>query len=437
MLNVLSLFLWLTLASAFNCPKNNTLQFTSTYWAESDALGHYWSQLKGALSAGHISPTTSFSVLDESEVAAIIDIQWFLFTSSCSLLPDVDSRLSTFNSTIYSYIRQGKIAAFYVYDEPYVAGCLISVIEAAISLLNKYFPNIPTYITFARHCFDPSYQDPACRTPTSQRGIPKNLDWIGFDWYMDPSTSCGTYIFEQFQCRIADGVQKIANLAPSKKAILIPDALSLFYHESVLIEIIHLYFYFAHETSAKNVYGMDFFLWADNSNGSPPFNGLVSMPTLRSTVRSFSREVSLNCGISQDLIPILQYTLANKDIFYSPWFWYGYVGSGYLPQGAVFALAVPDTPNSKPFYECVIVQPGYDNHWLTFSSKCDSLPIAPGTTAVQIGAAFSTQVSNTVPLWRFCSIASPFYHLYTTDSNPIPGMVREMIIAYVYPSTSI
>lgn len=57
-------------------------------------------------------------------------------------------------------------------------------IENAISLVKKVFPDHFSYITFAHHCFDPTSNDVACNTPSSQRGIPKNLDWIGFDWYL-------------------------------------------------------------------------------------------------------------------------------------------------------------------------------------------------------------------------------------------------------------
>lgn len=68
-------------------------------------------------------------------------------------------------------------------------------LENAITLVKKVFPDQFSYITFAHHCFDPTSNDIACNTPSSQRGIPKNLDWIGFDWYLHFKDALGLFIF--------------------------------------------------------------------------------------------------------------------------------------------------------------------------------------------------------------------------------------------------
>jgi len=209
--------------------------------------------------------------------------------------------------------------------------------------------------------------------------------------------------------------------------MLVPDCLTLFNGEAVLLELNHLYFIEGQQ--ATNIIGLDFFLWP---NVPDQFNGLVSLPTLRATVRSFGRQISKDCGNPFSVVPIFQYFHASTDFYYNPWLWDGYPGSGYSPQGALFGLLTPGTPSTQPLYECLIQQKTAWNHWLTFSPTCDNLP---HQTPVVIGNAAVSGVNGTVALWRYCAIDYPWYHQYTTFSGNIPGMIKETITAYVLPQS--
>jgi hypothetical protein len=212
--------------------------------------------------------------------------------------------------------------------------------------------------------------------------------------------------------------------------MLVPDALTLNYGEPTLLQIIH--YYYALARSSPAVVGLDFFIW---ENVPKQFNGLVAMPTLRATVFAFARQVSMECGNAYNKIPVLQYALDGKDVYYSAWMWDGFVGSNYVAQGAVFALPTADASlGAVPLYECTIIQSGASatNHWLTQSATCDNL--AHSGSPQLLGAIFvsNSTVSGVLPLWRYCALANPWYHVYTTFDGQLNGLVRETIIGYVY-----
>lgn len=409
----------------------NHLHTASAYWVESQAFGSHWNEVK-SLQAAHFD-SSNFTILSTSNVKAILDVYDYVFSPQCAILPHAASVLKILHHNLDSQGLLPKILALYVYDEPFINGCTLETVETGLALLKSVFPSIPTYITFARHCFDPEFPDPACRA--TKRGIPQNLDWIGFDWYMDHLEGCGgTNLADQFTCRIVGGVSKLANLAPTKKAVLIPDCLTLSFGEDVLLDLVHRYYLFGR--TASNVVMLDFFLWSNVPN---QFNGLVSMPSLRATVNAFSRQVDMECGNPSEIIPVFQYALPGKDLFYTSWVWNDYVKSGYVAQGAQFAIFHTSHPNVVPFFECEIKQQNTAgvayNHWLTTSPTCDNIP-HQGTPLI-LGGVFTEQAANTVPLWRYCSIAYPWYHLYTPYSGELPGLVREVIVAHVLPKEAL
>jgi len=90
------------------------------------------------------------------------------------------------------------------------------------------------------------------QVPTSQRGIPKNIDWIGFYWYVAHTAD----IWTALQTQVLDGIAKITQMT-TKSIVLIPDALSLFQDEAVLMQIQQ--FYYATAYAYPNVIGLDFF----------------------------------------------------------------------------------------------------------------------------------------------------------------------------------
>jgi hypothetical protein len=391
-------------------------------------MGNYWSEALDAIMYGHLD-TTMLKVLDNTDLKGILDVYWYVYNyTSFKVRTDINASLETLSSQISTYVKQDKIAAFYVMDEPNIHSFSNAEIEAGIAALKKVFPTIPTYLVFAEHCFDPSFKCPT-NVPSAQRGIPSNVDWVGFDWYIS-----GNNLWSDLQAQVVDGVQLLSRLC-SKSIVLIPDALSLFQSEAVLMEIQNFYFALAYQY--PNIIGLDFFLWADNSMGSPPFNGLHTMTELRAVTRAFGREVRKQCGQTPDVIPILEYAIINQDYYYSAWYWQGYPGSGYAPQGVRFGLAPTQLPGSAPFYECVILQQQYANHWLTFSDNCDGIPLKPGTVPTLLGYAFHTQTPDTVAIWRYDQIAVPWPHIYLPSVISLPGFKIETIVGYAYPPSKV
>jgi len=158
------------------------------------------------------------------------------------------------------------------------------------------------------------------------------------------------------------------------------------------------------------------------------------MPALRALTRALGREVMKNCGETPNMIPVLEYEKANTDIYYSAWYWNSYPGSGYYPLGVSFGISPNATEGSSPLYECLILQQQYENHWLTFSSTCDGIP---NRQVQQLGYAWKTQTANTVAIWRYDQIASPWPHRYLAMDTTLPGFVKEEIVFYAYPPSSV
>jgi len=169
-----------------------------------------------------------------------------------------------------------KISAFCVMDAPYIHNFSVTVLQDGISLVNKKFPGIPTYIVFAQHCFDPSFPCPGTSLPPVLRGIPKNLDWVGFAWFITSND-----IEAEFYEHIVGGVEKLARLT-NKKLMLVPEAMNQYQLPTTVLQIQN--FHFALAQTFRNIIGLDFFLWASN----PPFySGARNLPLLKKECECF------------------------------------------------------------------------------------------------------------------------------------------------------
>ena len=409
------------------------VKLVAAYWASTDAFGDHLSELVPAMHAGHVDLLHLAQPLP-SGVDVIVDLHWELFDyTSHTVRADIATRLDGIAAAAAPVL--GRVRAFYLIDEPYIDGHLIprSELEKAIAAVNARFPGVPTYITFAHHCFDPSSADPACVIPSAERGIPAGLDWVGFDWYNDSNdlANAATHV----PTHVATGVDRIAQLAPTAKVIVVPEA----YTDGNRVEatvVSTLHDYFALCAQNPSVFGVDFFLWADVP---PPENflGLQSLPSARAATRSFARWVRKECGETADLIPVTQwYTPTGPDYRYEPWVWDGR-SSGYRVDGVAFALPPATDPGAIPLVHCLVDRGSSVDSYLTTDAGCDSAPVvSPG---VVIGGIFAAEQPGTVQLHRYAQQQAPWDHVYTLSASAaLPASYAyEWPIGWVYPPSAL
>jgi len=408
------------------------LQLTAAYWSGTDVYGDHLAELAPAVQAGHIDVAGLGRPLPDG-VDVIVDLHWELFDyATHTIRGDIDERLDAVARAASPVLP--RVRAFYLIDEPYLAGHEIPrpELEAAIARIESRFPGIPTYITFAHHCFDPASTDPVCVVPAALRGIPAGLDWVGFDWYNDSNDL--TVADGHVPSRIATGVARIAALAPSARIIVIPetytDATRL---ETTVVSTMHDYFAFAAATPA--VFGIDFFLWADVP---PPesFRGLHSLSSARAPARGFCSRVPAGCGETPDLIPVTQWYSAAPDHRYEPWVWEGR-SSGYRVHGMAFALPPAGTPGTVPLVHCLVDRGASVDSFVTRDAACDGAPVlSPG---VVIGGIFPDAQPGTVQLHRYGLTRPPWDQAYAlSPSAPLPeGYAYSYPIGWVYPPSAL
>ncbi|MBI5545462.1 MAG: hypothetical protein HY901_16370 [Deltaproteobacteria bacterium] len=406
------------------------LQLVSAHWAASGAYGDHLGELAEAMSAGHVTPPYLGS-LGATSPDVIVDVIWYLFTNRGELAPYLSDNLDRLQRELAG--RESRVRAFYVFDEPYldVHATPRTVLEQGIAALKTRFPNIPAYITFAHHCFDPAVSDSACAAlAPGQRGIPANLDWASFDWYS--TGTCGSTpatLEEQFDCHVRAGVTRLKALAPNLRLLVTGEGFDLFLPEPNAIEAIHRSFGLG--LSEPQVLGVDYFLWAS----TPRFHGLSELPAARATVRAFGRQVLGACGRPPDSkIPVFEWSRsAVPDFDYRPWYWEGWESSGYSPAGVAFALPPTGTPGTSPLYSCTLERAGgvVDHGYLTRSGTCDGAQLLGAPAS--IGGIFTSQAADTVPLYRSHYQSPPWDAHYSSSSTPPAGYVSDFQIGWVYP----
>ncbi|MGB4076794.1 MAG: hypothetical protein WBK28_03770 [Minisyncoccia bacterium] len=167
----------------------------------------------------HMSPVYFASAQANLNTAkAIIDLWPYLFQNDGTVHPSIATELDTLGKQ-YLDANLGKIFAFYIMDEPTGHNISKTSMEAAIAAVKTRFPGIPTYSIYAQDCFDNASSLDAKCGMAGKRGVPSNLDWVGFDWYMPSDTSNDTTVFKT---QITDTVTRLKSLT-TKPIILVPD----------------------------------------------------------------------------------------------------------------------------------------------------------------------------------------------------------------------
>jgi hypothetical protein len=92
--------------------------------------------------------------------------------NNCSLYPDYAARWQKLADAVKPHL--GKIAAFYLLDEPQWHGATPAQITASAKLIKKTFPTKKVMMIEAGPEITPSLT------------IPAGVNWIGFDWYCQP-----------------------------------------------------------------------------------------------------------------------------------------------------------------------------------------------------------------------------------------------------------
>ncbi|WP_334052141.1 hypothetical protein [Burkholderia cepacia] len=170
--------------STVNATDSQNLQ--STYMSEMDGSNSAYNKLNGV----HLTPEQFVSVRGRDsmyQTKAIISVWSRLIGNGGAPVSDLDGAINTLGQQVIDGYRD-KILALYIYDEPTVANVSKSSLELIISKLNNRFPGIPTYVVYNSNC----YVNSSCSSslPMSERDIPGNVDWVGFDvynWNNDPS----------------------------------------------------------------------------------------------------------------------------------------------------------------------------------------------------------------------------------------------------------
>lgn len=90
----------------------------------------------------------------------------------CGLYPNYAARWQNLANAVKPYL--GKIAAFYLLDEPQWHGATPAELTTSADLIKKTFPGKKIMMIEAGPEITPSYV------------VPSGVDWVGFDWYCQP-----------------------------------------------------------------------------------------------------------------------------------------------------------------------------------------------------------------------------------------------------------
>ncbi|WP_155420130.1 hypothetical protein [Burkholderia cepacia] len=154
-------------------------ELQNTYMSEMDGSNSPYNKLNGI----HLTPEQFVAVRSRDsmyQAKAIIGVWSKLIQSDGQPVPNLADAVNNLGLQVIDGYRD-KILALYIYDEPTYANISKSTLQLIISKLNFRFPGIPTYVVYYRNC----YVDQSCSSslPMSERDIPDNVDWVGFDIY--------------------------------------------------------------------------------------------------------------------------------------------------------------------------------------------------------------------------------------------------------------
>jgi len=268
-------FICLTLALALQQEALATasdahIQFVSTYLQPGTAQPsfNYMPELLNHVSAAHMGPQYFGQVRSTLQGRqAIIDVadEFFDFKKNVgALFPDYQQRAEALSDKYFKGYEQ-NILAFYIADEPTGYGITRDSLELVIKELKTRFPHIPTYIVYYADCFDNSPTMDAKCGLNGQRGLPADLDWVGFDWYLEGAPANDTANFKK---QIIDTTKRLEALT-SKRIVVVPDGTDEFLthysakdRETIMTQRLQLSLDFA--DADKQVIGIDNYAWADH-----------------------------------------------------------------------------------------------------------------------------------------------------------------------------
>jgi len=161
---------------------------------------------------------------------------------------------------------ENKILAFYIADEPSDYGITRDSLDIVIRAVKKKFPNIPTYIIWDQDCFDnTSALDDKCGL-AGQRGIPADVDWVGFDWYIRGNPAQDNTTFKNSVVSTMTRMKRVTN----KPIVMVPDGTDEFLkdyaasaRDTYMTQRLQIYFNYA--LSDARVIGVDNYAWADHT----------------------------------------------------------------------------------------------------------------------------------------------------------------------------
>ena len=197
---------------------------------------------------------------------AFIDLADHMFDhSNGRLYPNYKAVLNDLGKKYFDG-HESKILAFYIADEPSGFDITRQSLELVIAELKARFKGIPTYIVWNRFCFDNAPElDATCGLP-GQRGIPKGLDWVGFDWYLNGTPDTDAHYFK---VKIIDTVERLKRIS-SLPIVLVPDGTDQFlqnYPEAQRDQIIadRMKMHYDYAQTESRIIGLDNYAWANHS----------------------------------------------------------------------------------------------------------------------------------------------------------------------------
>jgi hypothetical protein len=121
---------------------------------------------------------------------------------TCELHPDYKARWARLADAVRS--RIGKVAAFYLMDEPQWRGATPAELHTAATTIRATYPEIPVMMVEAGPQVTPSLK------------VPTSVNWVGFDWYCQP--------FADVERTLATLTSRVT---PSQSLFLVPEAAPL------------------------------------------------------------------------------------------------------------------------------------------------------------------------------------------------------------------
>lgn len=119
-------------------------------------------------------------LFSKANIKALLHIELILFTHQPSIFTgsgvkaklrsDAQERWNVFVETNRDWLNEGKVAGFYIADEPVWNGISEKDFTQAVAIVKESFPSIPTVSIEAYPVID-------------RIMVPETLDWVGFDYY--------------------------------------------------------------------------------------------------------------------------------------------------------------------------------------------------------------------------------------------------------------